>query len=160
MVKAAAVRYQLCSTFNYTTPLCPQFRSSSQQPSTHLVVGNVFAATWFPNTGMNQHVTPDLVTLIDSATYLGNDHLHVGDGKALGISHIRHTMLHSPKHIFTLSNVLHVPHITKPLLSFQKFFRDNHIYFKFHASTFYVKDLITKEVLLFGQSNDSLLCPL
>ena len=60
------------------------------------------------------------------------------------------------KHIFTLSNVIHVPHITKPLLSVQKLCRDNHVYFEFHASMFYVKDLVTKEVVLSGQSNDCL----
>jgi hypothetical protein len=45
--------------------------------------------------------------------------LHVGDGKGLDISHIGHTTLHSPKRIFTLSNVLHVLYITKPLLFVQ-----------------------------------------
>jgi len=73
--------------------------------------------TWFPNIGVNQHVTPDLVTLINFATYLSNDHLHVRDSKDLDISHIGHTTLHSPKHFFTLSNVLYMPHITKSLLS-------------------------------------------
>ena len=58
--------------------------------------------------------------------------------------------------MFTLSNVLHVPHITKPLLSVQKFCRDNHVYFEFHASMFYVKDLITKEVFLSSQNHDGL----
>jgi hypothetical protein len=138
----------LCSDFGPTTPYCSQFRSSTQQPSTHLDVGNIFAATWFPNTSANQHVTPDLGTLTDSAPYLGNDYLHIGDGKGLDISHIGHTKLHSPKRMFTLSNVLHMPYITKPLLSVQKFYRDNHVYFEFHASMFYVKDLVTKEVLL------------
>ena len=82
--------------------------------------------------------------MIDSAPYLGNDHLHVGDSKGLDISYIGYTTLHSPKHIFTLSNVLHVPHITKLLLSAQKFCCDNHVYFECYASVFYVKDLITK----------------
>ena len=58
--------------------------------------------------------------------------------------------------MFTLSNVLHVPHITKLLLSVQKFYRDNHVYFEFHASMFYVKDLVTKKVLLSGQIHDGL----
>jgi len=147
---------QLCSGFGHTAPHCSQFHSSSPQPSTHLAVGNISAATWFPDTGANQHVTPDLGTLTDSAPYLGNDYLHVGDGKGLDISHIGHTKLHSPKRMFTLSNVLHVPHITKPLLSVQKFCHDNHVYFEFHASMFYVKDLVTKEVLLSGQSHDGL----
>jgi len=65
-------------------------------------------------------------------------------------------MLHFPKRTFTLSNVLHVPHITKPLLFVQKFCRDNNVYFEFHVSVFYVKDLTIKSVLLFGQSNDGL----
>jgi hypothetical protein len=82
--------------------------------------------------------------------------LHVGDGKSLAISHIRHTMLHSSKCIFKLSNVFHVPRNTKPLLSVQNFYCDNHVYFEFHASVFYVKDLITKKVLISGQSNDGL----
>jgi histone deacetylase 1/2 len=146
----------LCSDFGHTTPHCSQFRSSTQQPSTHLIVGNISAATWFPDTGTNQHVTLDLGTLTDSAPYLGNDYLHVGEGKGLDISHIGHTKLHSPKRMFTLSNVLHVPHITKPLLYVQKFCRDNYVYFEFHASIFYVKDLITKEVLLSDQSHDGL----
>jgi histone deacetylase 1/2 len=58
--------------------------------------------------------------------------------------------------MFTLSNVLRVPHITKPLLSVQNFCHDNHVYFEFHASIFYVKDLVTKEVLLSSQSHDGL----
>jgi histone deacetylase 1/2 len=140
----------LCSCFGHTAPHCSQFRSSSPQPSAHLAVGNISAATWFPDTSANQHVTPDLGTLTDSAPYLGNNYLHVGDGKGLDISHIGHTKLHSPKCMFTLSNVLHVPHITKPLLFVQKFCRDNHVYFEFHASMFYVKDLVAKEVLLSG----------
>ena len=49
-----------------------------------------------------------------------------------------------------------MPHITKPLLSVQKFYRYNHVYVEFHTSMFYVKDLITNEVLLSGQSNDGL----
>jgi len=35
---------------------------------------------------VNQHITPDLATLTDSASYLRNDHVHVGDGKGLSIS--------------------------------------------------------------------------
>ena len=122
-------------------------------------VGTVSTPTWFPNTSAYQHITPDLATLTDSAPYLGNDHLHVGDGKGLSISHIEHTMLHSPTRTFTLSNVLHIPHITKPLLSVQKFYRDNNVCFEFHTYVFYVKDLTTKAVLFSDQSNDSLLPP-
>ena len=127
---------------------------STQQPSPHLITENVSVTTWFWGTYTNQHVTPNLATLIDSASYLSNDHLHVGDGKGFTISHIRHTMLHFLKCILKLSNVFHVPYNTKPLLSIQNLYRDNHVYFEFHAYVLYIKDLITKEVLIYGQIND------
>jgi histone deacetylase 1/2 len=111
---------------------------------------------WFPDTGANQHVTPDLATLTASEPYLGNDNLHVGDGKGLPISHLGHTKIYTPHRSFTLSNVLHVLAITKPLLSVQKFYLDNNVYFEFHPRVFYVKDPNTHEILLSGQSKDDL----
>jgi histone deacetylase 1/2 len=94
--------------------------------------------------------------LTASEPYNGNDNLHVGDGKGLSISHIGHTEIYNPHLSFILSNVLHVPTITKPLLSVQKFCLDNNVYFEFHPFLFYVKDLNTNEVLLSGQSKDGL----
>jgi histone deacetylase 1/2 len=73
--------------------------------------------TWFLNTSVNQHVTPDIASMTSSEPYTGTDQLHVGDGKGLVISHIAHSKIYAPKHTFTLSNILHIPHITKPLLS-------------------------------------------
>jgi hypothetical protein len=114
-----------------TAPQCAPFHNSGHQPSAHLVVGTVSTPTWFPDIGAKQHVTSDLATLTNFAPYLGNDHLHIGDSKGLSISHIGHIMLCSPKRTFILSNVLHVPHITKPLLSVQKFCRDNNVFLNF-----------------------------
>jgi hypothetical protein len=85
---------------------------------------------------VNQHITPNLATLTDSASYLSNDHLHVGDGKGLAIFYIGHSMLHSPKCIFKLSTILHMPYITKPLLFIEKFYRDNNVYFEFQYLCF------------------------
>jgi len=112
--------------------------------------------TWFPDTSANQHVTPDISNMASSEPYTGTDQLHVGDGKGLTISHIAHSKIHAPKRTFTLSNILHVPHIKKPLLSVQKFCLENNVFFEFHSFVFYVKDLITKEVLLSGHSRDGL----
>ena len=92
----------------------------SPKPSANLVLSNassVGIVDWLPNTSANQHVTPDLANLTRSKPYLGNDHLHVSDGKGLPISNIGHTKIHTPHRTFTLSNVLHVPYIIKPLLS-------------------------------------------
>jgi histone deacetylase 1/2 len=94
--------------------------------------------------------------MTSSEPYLGNDHLHVGDGKGLVISNIAHSHIQSPKRTFTLSNILHVPTIKKPLLSVQKFCLENNVFFEFHPFVFYVKDFMTKEVLLSGRSGDGL----
>ena len=94
--------------------------------------------------------------MTSSETYCGNDHLNVGNGKSLTISNIAYSKIHSPKHTFTLSNILHVLHIEKPLLSVQKFCLKNNEFFEFHLFLFYVTDLMTKEVLLFGWSGDGL----
>jgi len=64
---------------------------------------------WFPYTGANQNVTPDIVGMTHVKPYLGNDQLYVGDGKGLIISNTAHNILHTPKQTFTLSNILHVP---------------------------------------------------
>jgi hypothetical protein len=52
--------------------------------------------------------------------YLGNDQLHVGDGKGLVISNTAHNILHTPNRVFTLFNILHVPKIKKQLLFVQQ----------------------------------------
>jgi hypothetical protein len=111
--------------------------------------------TWFPDTCANHHVTSNLTSITSSEPYLGNDHLHVGDGKGLIILNIAHSKICSPNNTFTLSNILHILNITKPLLSVQKFCLENNV-FEFHYFLFYVKDLMKKEVLLSGRSRDDL----
>ena len=75
-------------------PIVLSFAAVPSNPLLTLVVGNVSAVTWFPDTSANQHVTPDLATMTNSTVYLGNDYLHVGDSEGLDISHIGHTTLH------------------------------------------------------------------
>jgi len=136
-----------CASFLVTQPLnMPSFMAVANSPLSILLLV-MFLPLLILDTGANQHFTHDLATLTNSAPYLGNDYLHVGDGKGLSISHIGHTILCFPKHTCKLSNVLHVPYITKSLLSVQKFYRNNYVYFEFYAFVFYVKDFITKEVL-------------
>ena len=61
--------------------------------------------TWFPNIGVNQHVTPDIANMASFKPYTGTDQLHVGDDKGLAISHIAHSKIHAPKRTFTFSNI-------------------------------------------------------
>jgi hypothetical protein len=105
---------------------------------------------------VNHHVTLDITSITHTEPFLGNDQLHVGDRKGLVVSNTTHNILHTPKQVFTLSNILHVPHIIKILLFVRQFCCENYVFFEFLSSVFYVKDLITKEVLLSGQSKEGL----
>jgi len=90
---------QLYQAFEHTAHQCSQLqqRGYGQQHSANLALHNpAGTAEWFPDTGANQHVTPDLATLNASEPYNGNDNLHVGDSKGLSISHIGHTKLYTP----------------------------------------------------------------
>jgi hypothetical protein len=70
--------------------------------------------------------------MTSSKSCLGSDQLHVIDGKELVILDISHSKLHTPKHTFILFNVFHVPYIKKKsLLSIQKFYIENNIFFNF-----------------------------
>jgi hypothetical protein len=96
--------------------------------------------------------------MTNTKPYLGNDQLHVGNGKGLVISNTAHTTLHILKRTFILSNVLHMPQIKKKNNSYLfNSFIVKIVFFEFHSSVFYVKDLIiTKKVLLSGQGEDGI----
>jgi hypothetical protein len=77
------VKCQLCYEYGHTAQQCSRLATHPLQANANLVFNNAFTTTlvtWFPDTGGNHHVTPDLVSMTSSKPYLGNDHLHVGDG--------------------------------------------------------------------------------
>lgn len=55
-----------------------------------------------------------------------------------------------------LKNLLHVPHLTKNLLSVHQFCADNQVFCEFHSSFFCVKDVRTGKVLLSGPTSNGL----
>jgi len=57
---------------------------------------------------------------------------------------------------FSLHDLLHVPNITKNLLSVSKFARDNNVFFEFHPHSCYIKHQVTKQILLQGTLKDDL----
>ena len=84
--------------------------------------------------------------------YNGKKKLVIGNGSKLHISHIGNSKFlsnHSDKSLH-LNNILHVPHITKNLVSISKFTVDNSISVEFTPSCCYVKDLIIGTTLLKG----------
>ena len=73
--------------------------------------------------------------------------------RGLSIKYVGQSMLTSPylsSKTLSLKHLLHVPYITKDLLSVSKFAKDNIVFFEFHPSSCFVKDRVTKTTLLEG----------
>ncbi|CAA0815262.1 Unknown protein, partial [Striga hermonthica] len=93
-------------------------------------------SSWFPDSGATTNVTNELANLNMGSEYVGNNRLQMGNGAEVNISHIGNSFLRSPQSskAFLLRNLLHVPSITKNLLSVSSFASDNNVYFEFHPS--------------------------
>ena len=90
---------------------------------------------WFPDSGATNH---------------GRNKIHMGNGASLMIAHSSFSLLCSSDlpRVFSLSNLLHVPHITCNLISVSQFARENNVFFEFHPSICIVKDLAMGTPLL------------
>lgn len=108
---------------------------------------------WYLDTGATDHVQPDLQNLSIADEYQGSDHLQVGNGNHLPISHIGSSNLHNLR----LPTVLVVPQITKRLLSVSKLTADNDIFLQFWRTHCCVKSLQGR-TLLTGDVKDRLYC--
>ena len=88
--------------------------------------------------------------------YHGHDQIRIGNGIGLNVEHIGSTKLSTPTSFFLLHDVLHVPHVTKYLISVHKFTTDTSTSIEFHLPYFFVKDRTTGGVLLRKLSRDGL----
>jgi hypothetical protein len=119
--------------------------------------GSTFDSAWYPDSGATHHLTSDLANLnISAADYSGSDCIQIGNGKGLPIHHIGKGCLFSPPLHFDLSNILHVPMITKNLLLVHQFTKDTNTFFEFHPDYFFLKDRRSGKVLLRGPNNHGL----
>lgn len=92
------------------------------------------------------------------ADYLGHDQIQVGNGASLSIHHVGNSTFSSPftSKLLSLNQLLHVPSITKNLISVSKFARENHVFFEFFLDFCFVKDQDSKVVLLEGRLKNGL----
>ena len=108
--------------------------------------------SWYPDSGATNHITKDYNNVTYGTDFHGSQKVHMGNGTCLDIKHIGNSFVSSnvPSRSLTLKNILHVPLITKNLVSVSQFTKDNNVYFEFHPSTCFVKDQVTKTPLLQG----------
>jgi len=109
-------------------------------------------STWIPNSGASFHVTGESQHIKQLSHFDGPDQIFIGNGEGLSISNTGSSSFLSPNdsHItFKLNKLLHVPSISKNLLSVSQFAKDN-VFFEFHPHLYLVKSQGTNKVLLQG----------
>ncbi|KAK9184805.1 hypothetical protein WN943_025156 [Citrus x changshan-huyou] len=113
--------------------------------------------SWYIDSGATNHITNDLGKLLDSQAYTGTEKLFVGDGNALAITHIGSVVLNtSNSQSLFLNHVLHVPFITKNLLSISKLLADNPVTVEFLGDFCFIKARNTGKILLEGVAKGGL----
>ena len=105
---------------------------------------------WYVDSGATSHVTSELDNLSIRSYYKGKGKLYVEDGSPLTISNIGSSYISSNSHPLALCNILHVPKITKSLISVSQFTKDNNVIAKFFSDGCLIKDKVTKQVFLEG----------
>jgi histone deacetylase 1/2 len=125
----------------------PQFYPSYPDPDT------ISSAGWYPDSGASHHLTYNPYNLAYRTPYQGQDQVLMGNGQGLSINSLGQSNFYSPNNPnveLKLKDLLHVPNISKNLLSVSKFAQDNNVMFEFHPYTCYVKSQDSKQVLLEG----------
>lgn len=95
------------------------------------------SSDWFLDTGASAHMTPDANQLDNILNYSGSDHVTVGNGAHLPISHIGSLSISQD---LKLRNVLVVPGLTKNLLSIGQLTRDFPVTVTFTESQFCIQN--------------------
>ena len=101
-------------------------------------------------------MTYDKGKLLHPSIYRGYNHVIVGNGTRLKISHVGDTTLYSPHGKLHLHDVLVVPDIKKNLISVTKLTKDNSCLFEFHSFGFKIKDQTTGTILAMGHRKGGL----
>jgi hypothetical protein len=86
----------------------------------------------------------------------GNDQVTAVNGQGIYIHHIGQSKFHTASRTLILRNIVHVPSITRNLLSIRKSAIDNHVFFEFHPHFLLVKDMATRETLIRGWCQDGI----
>lgn len=130
------VMCQYCDKPGHTAKVCYKLHGYPSKRTTppaahytHTMSPGV--SDWILDSGASHHITNDLDQLHLTQPYTGKDQLVVGDGTGHPISNIGKSVLTTPSHSFSLSNVLHVPKIAQKLLSVSSLCRTNPISIEF-----------------------------
>ena len=154
---------QLCGRYGHLAAKCYnrfdqnfQGPNSTQQNAFYAAPETVGNSEWLFDSDATNHITVDSNNLAQRTESNGGENLIVGNGQGLPIQNTGSSSFKTSSGIIHLDNILHVPKITKILLSIAKLTYDNNAIVEFHPFSVFVKDKITKKVLLRGMLKDGL----
>ncbi|GKE25560.1 ribonuclease H-like domain-containing protein [Tanacetum coccineum] len=99
-------------------------------------------------TSASSHLNDLITSLSDVFNTCIYPSVSVGDDHTIPVTNTGHSILLTPHRPLHLNNVLITPHIVKNLIFVRQFVRDNNCTVKFDAFGFFVKDFMTRRVLL------------
>jgi len=112
---------------------------------------NLLDQSWFVDSGATNHITSSLNNLSLHTPYHGADKVTIGNGKQLPITHISTSSLQTlpqSNYVLHVPNILHVPSMTKNLLSVSQLTREHNVIAEFHSNVCFIKDKTSELVLL------------
>lgn len=143
------------SVASQTRPQTPAFAAmfaASSSSNTHATPDT----SWVLDSGATHHFTPDFSCLENPLPFQGDDQVLVGSAKTINISSVGNVLFQSHAKPLHLNHVFHTPAISKHLISVTKLCSDNRVFVEFYPSHFLVKDLNSKQILLWGHLEDGL----
>jgi hypothetical protein len=112
---------------------------------------------WYLDSDATHHFTSDVDSLnLTVDEFKGSDQIRVGNGNGLSIKNIGNTRIFTSSQNFDLFNVLHVPAMSKNLISVHKFTKDTNTFFEFHPHYFLLKDRKSGKILLHSPNKHGL----
>ncbi|GJY65645.1 ribonuclease H-like domain-containing protein [Tanacetum coccineum] len=97
---------------------------------------------------VSSHLNNSVTSLSENFNMCMYPSISVSDGHSIPVTNTGHSILPTPLKSLHLNNVLITPRIVKNLIYVHQFVRDNNCTIEFDAFGFFVKDFITRRVLL------------
>nr|GEW81753.1 photosystem I reaction center subunit III, chloroplastic [Tanacetum cinerariifolium] len=143
------------SGLNYFTPLATFYGTASHlyHPSlwpkcTSGTLHDLAFGAWNMDTDASSHLNNSVTSLSKNFNTCMYPSISVGDGHSIPVTNTGNSILPTPLKSLHLNNVLITFHIFKNLIYVRQFVRDNNCIIEFDAFGFFVKDFMTRRVLL------------
>lgn len=104
-------------------------------------------AIWYPGSDTSEHVTPNLQNLEQINAKAVGQGVVVANNKSSEVLHTGKLNIKIGSNDIRLSNILHVPGITKNLLSVHKLCLDNNVVFEFDSQHVLMKEQESNKVI-------------